>query len=173
VIAWLAAFGGWVVRPEVSFSHFGERGVIDVLAWHSATRSLLVIELKTEIVDVGELLGTLDRKLRNARDVARLLGWEPTTVSALLVVGSSDRNRRRVVAHAATFEAALPDRGMRLRVWLRRPSERLRGLMFFADRSRGQATERVVVIRRVRVPTKPSAARVHAQSRQPGVSEAR
>lgn len=35
--------------PEVSFSIYGQRGVIDILAWHAATRSLLVIELKTEM----------------------------------------------------------------------------------------------------------------------------
>ena len=40
-------------------------------------RALLVIELKTAIVDVGELLGTFDRKVRNAGEVARRLGWDP------------------------------------------------------------------------------------------------
>ena len=48
----------WVVRPEVSFSIYGERGVIDVLAWHPARRAILVIELKTELVDINELMGT-------------------------------------------------------------------------------------------------------------------
>jgi transcriptional regulator with XRE-family HTH domain len=62
---------GWDVRPEVSFSIYGERGVIDLLAWRSSERALLVIELKTEIVDVGEMLGTLDRKARLATKVAR------------------------------------------------------------------------------------------------------
>ncbi len=42
----------WTVMPEVSFSIFGERGVIDVLAWHEASRALLVVELKTDVVDV-------------------------------------------------------------------------------------------------------------------------
>ena len=68
VIKWLLGLGGWIVRPEVSFSRYGERGVIDLLAWHPGRRALLVIELKTLIVDIGELLGTLDRK---ARDRAR------------------------------------------------------------------------------------------------------
>jgi len=47
----------WQVFPEVSFSIWGERGVIDLLAWHPGRRALLVIELKTELVDVGELHG--------------------------------------------------------------------------------------------------------------------
>ena len=57
-----AALDGWEAVPEVTFSLWGERGSIDVLGWHAATRTLLVTELKTEIVDVQELLGTLDRK---------------------------------------------------------------------------------------------------------------
>ena len=50
---------GWIVEPEVSFSVYGERGIIDVLAWHPTTRILLVIELKTEVVDLNEMLGPL------------------------------------------------------------------------------------------------------------------
>src|SRR6185369_16399984 len=44
VVAWLGRFSGWVVRPEVGFSVYGERGVIDLACWHAATRSLLIIE---------------------------------------------------------------------------------------------------------------------------------
>ncbi len=86
VTKWLGGLGGWGVRPEVSFSRYGERGIIDLLAWHPGTRSLLVIELKAAIVDVGELLGTLGRKARNAWELARGMGWEPATVSSLLIV---------------------------------------------------------------------------------------
>jgi len=35
--------GGWQPAPEVSFAYFGERGVIDILAFHHPTRRLLVI----------------------------------------------------------------------------------------------------------------------------------
>src|SRR5664280_1434288 len=47
----------WTFEPEVSFSINGERGVIDQLGWHEAARHLLVVELKTEFVDVNEALG--------------------------------------------------------------------------------------------------------------------
>src|SRR5690606_18288217 len=57
---------GWLVRVEVSYSHFGERGRIDLLAFHPAPRVLLVIELKSELVDVQALLGSLDVKVRLA-----------------------------------------------------------------------------------------------------------
>ena len=65
------------IEPEVSFSIYGERGIIDILAWHPSRRMLLVIELKTEIVEVNEMLGTLDRRRRLAIDIARQAGLGP------------------------------------------------------------------------------------------------
>ena len=53
--------------PTAALSELGPGeflGVIDVLAWHEPTRSLLVIELKPAIADVNALLGTFDRKQR-------------------------------------------------------------------------------------------------------------
>ena len=54
---------GWECRPEVSFAVFAERGSIDVVAWHPATRTLLVIEVKTELVSVEETLRRHDVKV--------------------------------------------------------------------------------------------------------------
>jgi transcriptional regulator with XRE-family HTH domain len=142
VVRWLGRFDGWVVRPEVSFSRYGERGVIDLLAWHAVAHSVLVIELKTAIVDVGELLGTLDRKARNARPIARDLGWNPASVSCALIVADSSTNRRRIAAHAATFRAAFPTRAIGLRQWLPRPGEPIQAMAFFADRHHGQVVNR-------------------------------
>ena len=70
-----AALPAWRIAPEVSFSVYGERGVIDILAFHAASGCLLVIELKTEIVDINQLVGTLDRKHRLALGIARERGW--------------------------------------------------------------------------------------------------
>jgi Holliday junction resolvase-like predicted endonuclease len=53
VLRWLER-SGWQVAPEVSFSIYGERGFIDLFAWHAPTRTLLVIEIKTEIVEIHE-----------------------------------------------------------------------------------------------------------------------
>src|SRR6185295_3320731 len=64
-----AALPEWRYEPEVSFAHFGERGVIDGLGWHPTTRSLLIEELKSELVDFSDLMGTVDRKRRLAVDV--------------------------------------------------------------------------------------------------------
>ncbi len=101
---------GWVTAPEVSFAIYRERGVIDILAWHAASRSLLVIELKTELVDVQETVGTLDRKRRLAAQIAAERGWKPTTVSAWLVI--AEGRTQRASGRGASRDAAyrLPGR---------------------------------------------------------------
>lgn len=110
VVGWLSGIAGWVARPEVSFSVFGERGAIDLLCWHGAAGALLVVEIKTELMDFGDLLATLHRKHRLAREVARPLGWDARVVSSRLLVADSMTNRRRAAEHAATLRAALPKR---------------------------------------------------------------
>ena len=65
---------GWVTAPEVTFSIYGERGVIDVMAWHAGSRTLLVVELKTLLVDVNDLMGSMDRRRRLATRMARERG---------------------------------------------------------------------------------------------------
>ena len=76
----------WVLAPEVSYSIYGEHGVIDILAWHPDRRALLVIELKTDIVDVNDLAGSADRRRRLARKIVAEKGWDPVTVSVWVVV---------------------------------------------------------------------------------------
>src|SRR3954451_6684145 len=57
---------GWEIRPEGSFSEFGERGSIGVVGWHAAVRPLLVVESKTELASVEETLRRHDMKVRLA-----------------------------------------------------------------------------------------------------------
>ncbi len=150
VVGRLVALGGWLVRPKVSFSVYGERGVIDLLAWHAGQRALLVVELKTEIVDVGEILGTLDRKRRLGARVGDDFGWRPATVSAWLIVGQGRTSRRRLVAHRATFDAALPDDGRTVRRWLRRPTGEVRAVSLWPFRHQGTVGPGFATVRRVR-----------------------
>ena len=91
---------GWAWRGEVSFSIYGERGVIDILAWHEASGSLLIIELKTELVDPQALVATMDRRTRLAARIASRFGWRPTSVSSWVVVSEGSTNRRRHDRHS-------------------------------------------------------------------------
>ena len=113
--------------PEVTFSVFGERGSIDILAWHARSRSLLVIELKTELVDLQDTVSTLDRKVRLAMKIARERGWEPASVSTWLVIAEGRHNRRSVERHAAFLRSRFPADGHAVMRWLRRPVARVEG----------------------------------------------
>lgn len=139
----------WVLAPEVSFAIYGERGVIDILAWHPGRRALLVIELKTDLADMNELMGTFDRKRRLARRIALERGWDPLTVSAWLIVVDSRTNRRRVGAHEAMLRGALPDDGRAIARWLRDPSRAVAALSFWAGGA--ASSPRLRSARRIRV----------------------
>lgn len=124
---------GWDVATEVSFNHFGERGSIDILAYHPATRRLLVIEVKTVVPDIGGSLATLDRKVRLAPDLAQARGWNPRTVARLLVMPEASTVRRRIGSHEATFANAFPARNVEVNRWLRAPVGSLSGLIFLSS----------------------------------------
>jgi transcriptional regulator with XRE-family HTH domain len=143
----------WLVAPEVSFAIYAERGVIDILAWHANRQMLLVIELKTDIVDLNELLGTLDRKRRLAWQVARERGWEVgerTKVSAWVIVAEGRTNRRRVQVHRAMLRAALPLDGRSMGGWLQDPSRPVGGLSFWPDSHPVNIGGGLAPVRRVR-----------------------
>ena len=112
----------WTLAPEVSFAIYGERGVIDILAWHAPTRTLLVIELKTELVDLNELVGTVDRKRRLAARIARERGWDAQRVGVWVLVASTRTNRRRLADHAAFLRNAFPATSTAIREWLADPT---------------------------------------------------
>lgn len=110
---------GWWIDIEVTFSRYGERG--SILAWHAATATLLIIEIKTVIVDVQALLSGLDRKLRNAPFIARERGWQPRVVVPALLVLEATTARRRVAEHAELF-GRFALRGHAALAWLRNPA---------------------------------------------------
>lgn len=140
----------WTLTPEVSFSVYGERGIIDLVAWNAAQRSLLVIELKTDIADVNELIGTFDRKVRLAWPVAEERGWDPLRVSGWVIVAPGRTNRERIAAHGAMLRAAFPMDGRGIGEWLRRPVVRVSALSMWRNIQAGTTTADLRPIRRVR-----------------------
>lgn len=132
---------GWEVATEVSFNVFGERGAIDILAFHRATGTLLVVEVKTVVPDVGGLQATLDRKVRLAPQIALERGWRVRHVARILVLPEASTARRRIDEHAATFTNAFPARNTEVNRWLRAPTGRISGLIFLSA-ARGSSTRR-------------------------------
>jgi transcriptional regulator with XRE-family HTH domain len=156
---------GWEVVVEASFAIYGERGSIDVLAYHPPTRTLLVVEVKSIVPDSQAMLHDLDRKTRLAAKVAADRGWDVASVSRLLVIGDSATSRRRIQRLAATFDAAFPVRGWAVRRWINQPAGRVSGLLFLASahpmsvRRTGGGAERVR-----RAPTRPRTRKVVASA---------
>ena len=112
---------GWIVETEVSFNHYGDRGRIDVLAFHPSMRIVLVVEVKTRITDVQDVLGKLDVKKRIAPMLARDRGWSVAAIVPALVISEDRTSRRRVADHPALFEP-FRLRARAARSWLGRPS---------------------------------------------------
>jgi hypothetical protein len=122
---------GWTVVPEASFNHYGDRGRIDLLAYHPATHTLVTVEIKTVIAEIQELLGGLNTKSRVAPLLARALGWKAARAIPILVVAESTTNRRRLAAHSRLF-TGLTLRGRSATAWIQRPEGTPRGLLVLA-----------------------------------------
>jgi hypothetical protein len=140
---------GWEVAVEVSYNVAGERGSIDVLGFHTATSTLLVIEVKSVMPDAQALLFGLDRKARIAPTIAAQRGWRVRHSARLIVLGESSTSRRRVHLLGQTFAASFPQRGRAVQAWLHAPLGPLSGLLFLpydrgAARSRGIAARQRV-----------------------------
>jgi transcriptional regulator with XRE-family HTH domain len=122
----------WIVLVEVSYNHYGDRGRIDLLAWHPATGMLLVIELKTDLVNVQALLGSLDVKTRLARGIAASRGWAVTGVVPAIIFTEDRTTRRRLGAVDALFDR-FAMRGREAVSWLRTPVGVPSGLLWITD----------------------------------------
>ena len=142
---------GWEVQVEVSFSVYGERGSIDLLAWHAATRTLLVVEVKTSLNSVEETLRRLDVKVRLAARIAReRLGWDAAATAFALVLPDSATSRRRVGRHARVLDRAFPTRGRAARAWLKAPVRSAGLLLFLSDAPRAGVSRQIAPRQRVR-----------------------
>jgi hypothetical protein len=150
VAEYLGALGWWV-EVEVTFAHFSERGSIDLLAWHAASRTLLVVEIKTELASIEGLLRPLDVKVRQSWRVAReRFGWQPLTVARVVVLPESSATRRAVARHSSVLTAGLPSRSSAVREWTANPRGTISGLWVLSSASAAGLKRNPSAIRRVR-----------------------
>lgn len=133
---------GWDAVPEVTFAIDGERGSVDVLGFHRATATLVVVEVKSVVPDVQAMLAGLDRKARLGPRIAVERGWRPAHVARLLVL-PDDRTARRRIDALTTLDRALPTRTVAVRRWLRAPAGPLAGILFLSDRLQERGRHRV------------------------------
>jgi len=109
---------GWEVRTEVEVGGDRSRGWIDVLAFRPTDRAALVIEIKTEIHDLGEIERRFGWYEREAWGVARRLGWRPATLTGCLLLLATDAIDSRAAANRRSLDDAFPGRSRPLNAWL-------------------------------------------------------
>jgi hypothetical protein len=125
---------GWEVVPELTYSGYGERGSIDLVAWHAGTRTLLIVEVKTELTSVEQTCRKHDEKVRLAPRVVReRFGWQPASVARLLVLPEHRTARRQVERADGVLARLYPLRGWDMRRWLGAPSGRGDGVLFLTE----------------------------------------
>jgi len=112
---------GWVTAREVAIVDGRWRGWIDLLAFEPRTGTLIVIEIKTVIDDVGALERQVGWYERWARRLARDRGWRPSRVVTWLLVLSSAQNQQTVTQNRDVFDASFPVRAPSMQALLEDP----------------------------------------------------
>jgi transcriptional regulator with XRE-family HTH domain len=112
---------GWLIRLEVTYSEYGERGSIDVLGLRPGERACLVVEVKSTIASAEATGRKLDEKARLAPGIVlRREGWRPEVVGRVLVVPETS-SLRRLMTGSSALAHMLPIDAAAVRAWLRRP----------------------------------------------------
>lgn len=99
---------GWLVMTEVEIGGDRSRGWIDLLAIDPRTGTVLVIEVKSEIHDIGAIERALGWYEREAWAAARRIGWRPLIVIGCLLVLATDASDSRIQVNRAVFDRDFP-----------------------------------------------------------------
>ena len=102
VAAWFREHG-FLIVPEASFSEWGERGRIDLLAYYPAAGALVIVEVKTQLLDLQDLFGSLNVKERLSATIAERRGWKVSRCVTVLAVANTAANRTVVREHPSLF----------------------------------------------------------------------
>ena len=153
---------GWSAELEVTYSEFGERGSIDVLAIRPFLRAVAVIEVKTDVAAAEAIGRKLDEKARlSPRIVMQRWGWQPVTVGRIVVMPDTMRLRRLVARHEV-IGRMFPVDAVAIRRWLGNPVGTMAGLWFISESrpqtgsdKRGRAGRRNAGLSSVVRPTQP------------------
>jgi hypothetical protein len=109
---------GWEVRMEVEIGEGRFRGWIDLLAYRPSDGALLVIEVKTEIDDVGRIVRSLGWYVRSSRDAGRALGWRPRVILPVLLALATVETDARFAAGGDLLRNELSGGAGDLAAWI-------------------------------------------------------
>ena len=97
---------GWATAREVPIVDGRWRGWIDLLAFDPRTGTLLVIEVKTVIDDLGALERQVGWYERAARRVALERGWRPRRIVTWVLVLATKQNELAMTQNRDVFDRA-------------------------------------------------------------------
>lgn len=112
----------WLPRLEVMIGDQAPLGWIDLLGFREVDRALLVQETKADLPDMGGLQRSIAFYERSAVTVARRLGWEPRTVSVLVVVLDSESVAHRLADNREIVRRSFPAPVPEMAAWLADPA---------------------------------------------------
>ena len=101
---------GWWTAREVTLVDGRYRGWIDLLAFDPSSGTLLIIEIKTRLDDVGALERQLSWYERSAPVLARERGWSPRSIRSVVLLLASEEVERAIQANREVVDVAFPRR---------------------------------------------------------------
>ena len=120
---------GWEVELEYSFNRYGDRGSVDVVAWQQDRAAILLVEVKTRLVDIQDLLSSMHKKRSVVPETWRAQhGMRPSHVGSVLVLPDATVHRSAVARQSAIFDLDLPERTSAVGNWLARSESDLRAI---------------------------------------------
>lgn len=128
---------GWTCVVEVPIVDGRIRGWIDLLAFDPVSGRLLVVEVKTELRDLGGLQRQIGWYGRDAPKAAASLGWRHREVVVLVVFLATQENDQRFGRQWDAISASFPVRGRALGDALEGGPFRSWGLTMIDPRRRG------------------------------------
>lgn len=140
---------GWQTRSELEVGSDRSRGWIDLMAFHPVSGVMLVIELKTEIHDLGQIERSLGWYEREAWAAARRFGWRPTREIGCLLLLATEANELRAASNRAATTVGFPLRARDLATVLGggpAPAEIGRAIVMIDPHSRRRAWSRALRI---------------------------
>lgn len=118
---------GYLTAREVEIATKSALGWIDLLAYEPISRTLVIVEVKTRIEDLGAVERQISWYEHNAMAAARLLGWQPERVLSWLLLLASDEVERAVRLHRPVLLRSFPARAPEMRRVLEDPQSILAG----------------------------------------------
>jgi transcriptional regulator with XRE-family HTH domain len=129
---------GYLTARELEIATKSAHGWIDLLAYEPVTRTLVIVEVKTQLEDAGAVERQISWYERGTMVVAQGLGWQPERVLSWLLLLASDEVERAVRLHRPVLLRSFPARAPDMRLVLEDPRAILarRGLALVDSSSR-------------------------------------